>query len=55
VKAYVVAQDGASLEEDELIAFTAQHLPRYKCPGKVLFVDEIPTGLAGKVLRRTLR
>jgi long-chain acyl-CoA synthetase len=55
VKAYVVAQEGATLEEDELIAFTAQHLPRYKCPAKVLFVDEIPTGLAGKVLRRTLR
>ena len=54
VKAYVVA-DHQGVEEDELIAFAADHLPRYKCPTKVMFVEEIPTGLTGKVLRRTLR
>jgi long-chain acyl-CoA synthetase len=54
VKAYVVASH-AGVEEDELIAFCAARLPRYKCPSKVMFVDEIPTGLTGKVLRRTLR
>jgi len=55
VKAYVVVAGDATLEEDELIAFCAGHLPRYKCPTKVMFVDEIPTGLGGKVLRRSLR
>lgn len=55
VKAYVVAAEGSDLEEDEIIAFCAEHLARYKCPSKVMFVDDIPTGLAGKVLRRTLR
>ncbi|MBI2710469.1 MAG: long-chain fatty acid--CoA ligase [Actinobacteria bacterium] len=55
VKAYVVAAPGASIEEDDVIAFAAQHLARYKCPEKVMFVDEIPHGLAGKVLRRALR
>jgi long-chain acyl-CoA synthetase len=55
VKAYVVVADGSSFEEDEVIAWCAHHLARYKCPEKVMFVDEIPTGLAGKVLRRTLR
>ena len=54
VKAYVVVADGRSFEEDELIEFCADHLARYKCPSKVMFVDEIPTGLAGKVLRRQL-
>jgi long-chain acyl-CoA synthetase len=54
VKAYVVVTDGRSHEEDELIAYCADHLARYKCPTKVMFVDEIPTGLAGKVLRRQL-
>jgi long-chain acyl-CoA synthetase len=54
VKAYVVT-NGRSLEEDEVIAFCADHLARYKCPEKVMFVDEIPTGLGGKVLRRSLR
>jgi long-chain acyl-CoA synthetase len=55
VKAYVVLEPGASAEEDELIAWSADRLARYKCPEKVMFVDELPQGLAGKVLRRALR
>lgn len=56
VKAYVVAKPGEHLEEDELIEFCAARLARYKCPGKVLFVDEVPRQAAtGKVLRRALR
>jgi long-chain acyl-CoA synthetase len=55
VKAYVVVRDGNGIEEDDVIAFCAAHLARYKCPSKVMFVDEIPTGLTGKILRRTLR
>lgn len=55
VKAYVVAVDGQSVEEDDIIHFCEQRLARYKCPQKVLFVDEIPVGVAGKVLRRNLR
>jgi long-chain acyl-CoA synthetase len=54
VKAYVVAAH-ADVEEDDVIAFCADRLSRYKCPSKVMFVDEIPTGLTGKILRRTLR
>lgn len=55
VKAYVVVEPGASYEEDELIAWCADHLARYKCPSKVMFVEELPHGLSGKVLRRELR
>jgi len=55
VKAFVVTAQGRSVEEDDIIAFCALHLPRYKCPEKVLFVDDLPHGLAGKVLRRELR
>lgn len=55
VKAYVVVAPGSSVEEDELIDFCAERLPRYKCPEKVWFVDEIPQGLGGKLLRRALR
>ncbi len=54
VKAYVVVAPGGSVEEDELIAFCAEHLARYKCPEKIMFVDEIPLGTTGKILRRTL-
>ncbi len=55
VKAYVVGAPGAYLEEDELIDFCARRLARYKCPSKIMFVDQLPVGLAGKVLRRALR
>ena len=55
VKAYVVAKPGRSLEEDDVIAFAADRLARYKCPDKVMFVDELPQGASGKILRRALR
>jgi long-chain acyl-CoA synthetase len=55
VKAYVVLRDGMSAEEDELIAHCEAHLARYKCPQKVMFVDEIPQSFSGKVLRKLLR
>lgn len=55
VKAYVVLEDGRSAEEDDLIAWCAERLARYKCPTKVMFVEDLPHGLAGKVLRRALR
>ncbi len=55
VKAFVVAKPDRALEEDDLIAFCGRQLARYKCPSKVLFVNELPYGLGGKVLRRDLR
>jgi long-chain acyl-CoA synthetase len=55
VKAFVVTGPDASIEEDDVIDFCALYLPRYKCPEKVLFVDELPLGLAGKVLREQLK
>ena len=55
VKAFVVTRAGHAVEEDELIELCAAHLARYKCPSKILFVDELPTNAGGKLLRRSLR
>ena len=55
VKAYVVAELGTELYEEELIEFCLDRLARYKCPTKVLVVPELPKGLGGKLLRRVLR
>ena len=55
VKAYVVVEAGASVEEDDIIQHCEAHLARYKCPQKVMFVDEIPQSATGKVLRKELR
>jgi acyl-coenzyme A synthetase/AMP-(fatty) acid ligase len=43
------------LEEDQLIEFVGKRLARYKCPTKITFVEELPHGLGGKLLRRALR
>jgi long-chain acyl-CoA synthetase len=55
VKAYVVTAAGSRIEEQELTEFCATRLARYKCPSKILFVDELPQGMGGKVLKRSLR
>jgi long-chain acyl-CoA synthetase len=55
VKAYVVLEAGIDLDEEQVIRWCQDHLARYKCPTKVLFVEEIPRGMAGKILRRVLR
>jgi long-chain acyl-CoA synthetase len=55
VKAYVVPVEGYHLEEDELIEHCATRLARYKCPSKVMFVDELPHNAGGKIVRRVLR
>ncbi|HBH75302.1 MAG TPA: long-chain-fatty-acid--CoA ligase [Acidimicrobiaceae bacterium] len=54
VKAFVVAEPGRVLEEDDLIEWCATELARYKCPTKIDLVDEIPRGLGGKIIRREL-
>jgi long-chain acyl-CoA synthetase len=55
VRAYVVPVGGRHVEEDQLIDFCSERLARYKCPTKITFVDSLPMGLAGKLLRRALR
>ena len=54
VKAFVVAADGSDIDEETLIEFCRDHLARYKCPNKVLFVDELPRNTTGKLVRRRL-
>lgn len=53
VKAYVVAE-GDGIDEDSLIEHATDHLARYKCPTKVVFVDHLPRNAAGKLIRREL-
>lgn len=54
VKAYVVPEPGAAVDEESLIDFCLDRLSRYKCPTKVVMVDELPRNLSGKLLRRSL-
>jgi long-chain acyl-CoA synthetase len=54
VKAYVVAAPDVHLDEEQLISHCQDNLARYKCPSKIQFVDELPRGISGKLLRREL-
>lgn len=54
-KAIVVARDGASLSEQELIDFVRERLARYKCPTAVAFVSTLPRNASGKILKHELR
>jgi acyl-CoA synthetase (AMP-forming)/AMP-acid ligase II len=55
VHATVVRRPGASLTEQDVVAFSREHLAGYKIPRSVSFVDELPRTGSGKVLKRTLR
>ena len=52
VKAFVVVRRGRGLDEETLIDYARDHLARYKCPSKIVIVDELPRNAAGKLLRR---
>ena len=55
VKAFVVVRPGRSVTAAELVAHAASQLARYKCPAEVSFVEMLPRGVTGKLLRRSLR
>jgi fatty-acyl-CoA synthase len=54
LKAFVVVQKGASLNEDEVKGYVKDNLANYKVPREVVFVDELPRNPTGKVLKREL-
>jgi long-chain acyl-CoA synthetase len=54
VKAWVVVRPGMAVDEDTLISWCTDRLARYKSPSKILFVDELPRNVSGKLLRRSL-
>jgi long-chain acyl-CoA synthetase len=55
VKAVVVLGAGHTLTEAEVIAYTREHLAAYKYPRSVAFLDTLPKGPTGKILKRELR
>lgn len=55
VKAFVVAKEGETLTQEEVIDFCRKNLAAYKVPKIVEFIDELPKTAVGKVLRRKLK
>jgi long-chain acyl-CoA synthetase len=55
VGAAVVLKPGAEASEEELRAFVKALVAGYKYPRRVWFVDELPKGSTGKILRRQIQ
>src|SRR5690606_28346436 len=55
VKAYVILNPGASITEDELIAWAKENMAAYKYPRIIEFRDSLPMAATCKILKRELR
>jgi long-chain acyl-CoA synthetase len=55
VEAVVALKSGAQATEAELVDFCKERLAAYKHPRAVRFVDALPKGPTGKILKRALR
>lgn len=54
VIAFIALRPSCRATEDELLAFAHERLADYKVPESIIFRDELPKGLTGKILRRSL-
>ncbi len=55
VTAAVVLKQGMQITEDEVKALCKERLAGYKHPKKIVFLDDLPKNLYGKVMRKELR
>jgi long-chain acyl-CoA synthetase len=55
VTAFVTLKPGASLEAEELIALSREHLGGFEVPKAVVFLDALPMTATGKVQKHALR
>lgn len=54
VRSFVVVKTGERVTEKDMLAFCRERLADFKCPKKIEFLDEIPKGPTGKLLKREL-
>jgi long-chain acyl-CoA synthetase len=54
IGAAVVTMDGEELSADEVSAYVKEHIAAYKYPRLVWFLDDLPKGPTGKILKREI-
>ena len=54
LRAFVVAEPGATPDGDAIKLYVKENLARHKVPRDVVFIDELPRNATGKLLRRVL-
>jgi long-chain acyl-CoA synthetase len=52
---FIVLKEGETATEEEMIAYVADKLAKYKWPTEIEFRKELPKTNVGKVLRKDLR
>lgn len=55
IRSFIVPKEKGSLEEGEIKQFCMEKLGDFKCPDEFVFVDDIPKGPSGKLLRKDLK
>jgi acyl-CoA synthetase (AMP-forming)/AMP-acid ligase II len=55
LRAFVVLEPGKNASADELKDHVKRNLARYKVPREIVFLDELPRNINGKVLKRELK
>lgn len=53
--AFIAQKDGQVVQEAEILAFCKTHMAGFKCPKKVIFMDELPKTSTGKIQKHVLR
>lgn len=54
-KAYIVPEEGQTLDRRDVLQYCSTRLAKYKIPRLIEFRDELPKSAAGKILRRQLQ
>jgi long-chain acyl-CoA synthetase len=55
VRAFISPVPGSNLTAEQVARHLAEHLAKYKLPSSYVFMDELPKGPTGKILKRELR
>lgn len=55
VQAFIVLKDGVETTTEDILAYCAKHLVKYKVPKVIEILDELPKNTTGKILRRSLK
>ena len=55
VVAAVVKQPGSNINDNDLDAFCKQYLMSWKCPKKIIFIEDMPRNSMGKILSEKIK
>ncbi|MFC5557619.1 o-succinylbenzoate--CoA ligase [Ureibacillus thermophilus] len=50
-RAFIVKKEGAEVTEEEIIAFTKEHLASFKTVKEVVFLNQLPRNAVGKIIK----